>query len=151
MKPSMRRRSPGLDDVLSFGGRVPPAVGGLIVAFVGLSILSAVTGLVGYTMFMPGAVLAGQVWRLVTWPLVESAGPNTPINLLFGGLTLYWFGRDLVAYSILAAAALIDLAVYGRLKDLTVCYRCRGEFRGPINPALGGFELAVAEKYRHSN
>src|SRR5438132_994466 len=28
----------------------------------------------------------------------------------------YWFGRDLVAYSILAAAALIDLVVYGRLK-----------------------------------
>jgi len=26
----------------------------------------------------------------------------------------YWFGRDLIAYSILASAALIDLAVYGR-------------------------------------
>ena len=36
----------------------------------------------------------------------------------------YWFGRDLIAYSILAGAALIDLFVYGRLKDLTVCYRC---------------------------
>ena len=37
----------------------------------------------------------------------------------------YWFGRDLIAYSILAGAALIDLVVYGRLKDLTVCYRCQ--------------------------
>ena len=42
----------------------------------------------------------------------------------------YWFGRDLIAYSILAAAALIDLIVYGRLKDITVCYRCHTEFRG---------------------
>src|SRR5262249_56218446 len=26
----------------------------------------------------------------------------------------YWFGRDLIAYGILASAALIDLALYGR-------------------------------------
>src|SRR5437870_9186209 len=36
----------------------------------------------------------------------------------------YWFGRDLVAYGVLASAALVDLIVYGRLKDVTVCYRC---------------------------
>jgi len=36
----------------------------------------------------------------------------------------YWFGEDLIAYGILGAAALIDLVVYGRLKDVTVCYRC---------------------------
>ena len=48
----------------------------------------------------------------------------------------YWFGRDLIAYSILGAAALIDLVVYGRLKDLTVCYRCHTEFRGAL-PAHG--------------
>ena len=42
----------------------------------------------------------------------------------------YWFGRDLIAYGILAAAALVDLVVYGRLKDVTVCYRCHSEFRG---------------------
>jgi hypothetical protein len=42
----------------------------------------------------------------------------------------YWFGRDLIAYSILASAALIDLVVYGRLKDVTVCYRCHSESRG---------------------
>ncbi len=32
--------------------------------------------------------------------------------------SFYWFGRDLIAYGILASAALIDLAVYGRLKDV---------------------------------
>ena len=52
---------------------------------------------------------------------------GAPISAVF-----YWFGRDLIAYSILAAAALIDLVVYGRLKDLTVCYRCHTEFRGAV-------------------
>ena len=42
----------------------------------------------------------------------------------------YWFGEDLIAYSILGGAALIDLFVYGRLGDVTVCYRCHSEFRG---------------------
>ena len=42
----------------------------------------------------------------------------------------YWFGEDLIAYSILGGAALIDLIVYGRLGDVTVCYRCHSEFRG---------------------
>ena len=34
---------------------------------------------------------------------------------------------DLVVYGILASAALIDLAVYGRLKEVTVCYRCHSD------------------------
>jgi hypothetical protein len=57
----------------------------------------------------------------------------------------YWFGRDLVAYSILAAAALIDLVVYGRLKDLTVCYRCHSEFRGAYPRTAGAFDLHTAD------
>jgi hypothetical protein len=57
----------------------------------------------------------------------------------------YWFGRDLVAYSILAAAALIDLVVYRRLKDLTVCYRCHSEFRGAYRRTAPGFDLHTAD------
>jgi hypothetical protein len=57
----------------------------------------------------------------------------------------YWFGRDLVAYSILGAATLIDLAVYGRLKDLTVCYRCHSEFRGPFDHRAAAFDLHTAD------
>ena len=43
-------------------------------------------------LLQPAAVWEGEVWRLVTWVLVE----ENPLNLLFGGLVLYWFGRDLV-------------------------------------------------------
>src|SRR5436190_23850289 len=59
--------------------------------------------------------------------------------------TFYWFGRDLIAYSILAAAALIDLVVYGRLKDLTVCYRCHSEFRGSYPRTASDFDLHTAD------
>jgi hypothetical protein len=57
----------------------------------------------------------------------------------------YWFERDLIAYSILAAAALIDLVVYGRLADLTVCYRCHTEFRGHYPRTAKGFDLHTAD------
>jgi uncharacterized protein (DUF983 family) len=57
----------------------------------------------------------------------------------------YWFGRDLIAYSILAAAALIDLVVYGRLKDVTVCYRCHTEFRGSYQRRAPAFDLHTAD------
>src|SRR6185295_3295562 len=57
----------------------------------------------------------------------------------------YWFGRDLIASSLLASAALIDLAVYGRLKDVTVCYRCHTEFRGAYARRAPAFDLHTAD------
>ena len=57
----------------------------------------------------------------------------------------YWFEQDLIAYSILAAAALIDLVVYGRLKDVTVCYRCHTEFRGTYKRTAPPFDLHTAD------
>ena len=58
----------------------------------------------------------------------------------------YWVGLDLVAYGVLGAAVLIDLFVYGRLKDLMVCYRCHTEFRGDYTPVAPGFDLATADE-----
>lgn len=57
----------------------------------------------------------------------------------------YWFGHDLVAYGVLAGAALIDLVVYQRLGDVTVCYRCHAEFRGRYRRAAGHFDLHTAD------
>jgi hypothetical protein len=57
----------------------------------------------------------------------------------------YWYGSDLIAYSILGAATLIDLAIYGRLKDLTVCYRCHSEFRGKFEHKAVAFDLHTAD------
>lgn len=50
---------------------------------------------------------------------------------------------------VLISAAIIDAALYWFVPKITVCYRCRGEFRDrPLNPEHEGFELAIAEKYR---
>jgi hypothetical protein len=57
----------------------------------------------------------------------------------------YWFDQDLIAYGILAVAALIDLVVYGRLKDLSVCYRCHSEFRGAYARTAPAFDLHTAD------
>jgi hypothetical protein len=68
--------------------------------------------------------------------------------VIVGGLIsagFYWFGEDLIAYGILAAAALIDLVVYGRLKDVTVCYRCHSEFRGAYRRTAPAFDLHTAD------
>jgi hypothetical protein len=51
--------------------------------------------------------------------------------------------------TVLLAAALLDALLYAFVPKLTVCYKCRGEFRdAPVNPEHEGFELAIAEKYR---
>ena len=81
---------------LAFGGRVPASVGGIVVATVLVSLAAAVGGrngvpLSALLLLEPQAVWSGEVWRLVTWVLVETE----PVNLLFGGLVLWWFGRDL--------------------------------------------------------
>jgi hypothetical protein len=51
--------------------------------------------------------------------------------------------------AVLVAAVVIDALAYLLVGRVTVCYRCRTEFRNiPVNPQHGGFELATAEKYR---
>ena len=66
------------------------------------------------------------------------------IGALISGV-FYWFGEDLIAYGILASAALIDLVVYGRLGDVTVCYRCHSEFRGKYQRTASHFDLHTAD------
>ena len=76
--------------------------------------------------------------------------PKVGLGVVIAGATMsavfYWFRRDLIAYGILAAAALIDLVVYGRLKDITVCYRCHAEFRGVARSTAPAFDLHVADE-----
>ena len=52
---------------------------------------------------------------------------------------------------VLVIAAAIDAVLYALVPKVTVCYRCRAEFRDrPINPEHEGFELALGEKYRQT-
>src|SRR4026208_2303746 len=83
---------------------------------------------------------------------------NFPQNLgltivIIAGLTfliLSAFPRlSYLGVGVLLAATLLDFLLYFFVRKITVCYRCRSEFRDqPVDPRHGGFELAVAEKYR---
>ncbi len=88
------RHARSIGDVFTFGGRVPATVGGLISATVAASLIGALGrgyGLVRIAALIPGLVWQGQLWRVATWVFFET----DPLSLLFGALTLYWFGRDL--------------------------------------------------------
>jgi hypothetical protein len=75
--------------------------------------------------------------------------PRTGVAVVAAGALIsgifYWFGRDLVAYGILAAAVVVDLIVYQRLPELTVCYRCHSEFRGRYERTAPAFDLHTAD------
>ncbi|MHC4235023.1 MAG: hypothetical protein ACYSUQ_07890 [Planctomycetota bacterium] len=54
----------------------------------------------------------------------------------------------LIAYGVLVAAVLVDLALYLFIGRVTACYACRAEYRGcRVNPQHEVFDLATSEKY----
>ena len=75
--------------------------------------------------------------------------PKLGLTIIIIGASIsavfYWFGRDVMAYGVLGVATLVDLAIYGRLKDLTVCYRCHTEFRGAYTQTAPAFDLHTAD------
>ena len=85
-------------DRFTFGGRVPGGLGLLLLLTVVTSLALAfgerhALELYELVPLVPGKVLTGQIWRIVTWAFVE---PD-PISLFFRCLMLFWFGRDLCA------------------------------------------------------
>lgn len=70
-------------------------------------------------------------------------GAGLAFLILAARRRLFWVGA-----AILCAAVLIDAVLYLFVPKITVCYRCRAEFAGPIHPEHEGFDLAVGEKYR---
>jgi len=57
----------------------------------------------------------------------------------------YFYKLDLIAYAVLAAAALLDFVIYRFLSLVTVCYRCHTEFRGAYPRTAVGFDLHTAD------
>jgi hypothetical protein len=60
--------------------------------------------------------------------------PRTGLAFVITGAVVsgifYFYDMDLIAYSVFAVLVAIDLLVYRRLRDITICYRCHAEFRG---------------------
>jgi hypothetical protein len=70
----------------------------------------------------------------------------------FAVSTVFWYyERPLATYAVLLASALIDWALYPRVPDVTVCYRCSCQARGAGSNPDGRykpFDLAIGERYR---
>jgi membrane associated rhomboid family serine protease len=64
-----------------------------ILITIAASIVSAVDGgwLAGWLALAPARILRGEVWRLVTWALVESG----PVSLVITCFAIYRYGSDL--------------------------------------------------------
>jgi hypothetical protein len=74
------------------------------------------------------------------------------VFLGFAISTVFWYYlMPLSSLGVLLATALLDGILYYRVPDVTICYRCASQIRGPgSNP--GGrfkpFDLAIGERYR---
>src|SRR4051812_45341689 len=70
----------------------------------------------------------------------------------FAASTVFWFFyMPIAAFGALLATAALDVALYYLVPDVTICYRCLGQCRGPgSNPggAFRPFDLAVGERCR---
>ena len=70
----------------------------------------------------------------------------------FAVSTYYWYhDRPLPALSVLLVSALVDMALFYLVPDVTICYRCLSQCRGAgANPGgrFRAFDLAVGERYR---
>jgi hypothetical protein len=66
--------------------------------------------------------------------------------------TVFWYYENPIpAYAVLLASALLDMVLYYRVPDVTICYRCLGQYRGEGSNTDGRFkpfDLAIGERYR---
>lgn len=83
------RRPRDFGSSFTFGGRLPAAVGLVIVLIAVATLgtwLSGDDG--GWAALRSGSLLDGQIWRVASYTLVQT----TPTGLIFGGLAIYFFG-----------------------------------------------------------
>ena len=66
--------------------------------------------------------------------------------------TIFWYlEMPLFTYLVLLGSALLDMVLYYRVADVTICYRCLSQIRGVGSNPEGRFrpfDLAVGERYR---
>ena len=66
--------------------------------------------------------------------------------------TVFWYYEMVIAtFAVLLGSALLDWALYPRVPDVTICYRCSCQVRGAGSNPDGRyqpFDLAIGERYR---
>lgn len=70
----------------------------------------------------------------------------------FAVSSVFWyFYMPVAAMAVLLTTAALDLVLYYLVPDVTICYRCLSQYRGPGSNAdsrFGPFDLAIGERYR---
>lgn len=70
----------------------------------------------------------------------------------FAVSTVFWyFYLPVLAFAVLLATAAMDVLLYYFVPDVTICYRCLSQIRGPGSVPEGRFrpfDLEVGERYR---
>lgn len=70
----------------------------------------------------------------------------------FVASTIFWyFYMPISALTVLLGTALLDLALYYLVPDVTICYRCLSQYRGPgtnLGERFHPFDLSIGERYR---
>ena len=63
--------------------------------------------------------------------------------------TVFYYRENIPAtFGTLFALVIVDAVIYLFVGKVTVCYKCRAEYRGAAyNPDHHGFDLATSEKY----
>jgi hypothetical protein len=66
--------------------------------------------------------------------------------------TVFWYYEmPIWTYLVLIISIAIDFVLYYKVPDVTICYRCLSQYRGPGANAQGRkkpFDLAIGERYR---
>jgi hypothetical protein len=107
-----------------------------------------------------GSVEDGELkacpWCLTTDLYVQKDFPQgLGLAIVFIGFaisTVFWYYEmPIPAYLVLILSIVLDLVMYHRVKDVTICYRCLCQLRG-VGTNAGGrfktFDLVIGERYR---
>jgi membrane associated rhomboid family serine protease len=133
-----RRRTSDLGSAFTLGGRIPSGLGMLLAAILVATVGSWVTRNSAWAVLVPGLLLEGQLWRLVSWAFVQS----DPLTLLFGGFMLYSIGAQLAfAWSERRVlGTFLGLAVFASVVTLVVAIT----FPAARQPHLGMWPVVNA-------
>jgi len=93
--------------------------------------------------------LTGDLYRQKDFP--QGLG-LCAILVGFAISTVFWYYEmPIPAYLVLVVSLFLDYVLYHTVGDVTICYRCMSQLRGPrANPdgRFQPFDLAVGERYR---
>ena len=103
-----------------------------------------------------GGALSSCVWCATEDLYLQKDFPHgLGLAIVIAGFalsTVFWaLYLPIAAFAVLLVTAALDVVLFYLVPDVTICYRCLGQHRGPgTNPdrRIAPFDLAVGERYR---